>query len=117
MWCWHCSCRGDKFTSEQKLADFEYYDPITTGDSTLSAVVQSIMAAEVGGYHEMALRYFYTGLFVDLDDRHANTSDGGVHVASTGGGVWSALVYGFGGMRDYDGRITFDPRLRPRGSR
>ncbi|WP_026925831.1 glycoside hydrolase family 65 protein [Granulicoccus phenolivorans] len=100
--------QGDKFTSEQKLADFEYYDPITTGDSTLSAVVQSIMAAEVG-YHEMALRYFYTGLFVDLDDRHANTSDG-VHVASTGG-VWSALVYGFGGMRDYDGRITFDPRL------
>ncbi|MCA0376538.1 MAG: glycoside hydrolase family 65 protein, partial [Gemmatimonadetes bacterium] len=40
---------------------------------------------------------------------HGNTSDG-VHVASTGG-VWNALVYGFGGMRDYNGVIAFDPRL------
>ncbi|HHV22888.1 MAG TPA: glycoside hydrolase family 65 protein [Propionibacterium sp.] len=100
--------QGDAFTLEEKRANFEYYDPITTGDSTLSAVVQSIMAAETG-YPELALRYFYAGLFVDLDDRHRNTADG-VHVASTGG-VWSALVYGFGGMRDHGGRITFDPRL------
>ena len=99
---------GDHFSKEQKRADFEYYDPITTGDSTLSAVVQSIIAAEVG-YHDMALDYFTKGLFVDLADLHGNTSDG-VHVASTGG-VWSALVYGFGGMRDYDDAITFDPRL------
>src|SRR5690606_13367279 len=40
--------QGNHFTAEQKLADFDYYDPLTTGDSTLSAVVQSIMAAEVG---------------------------------------------------------------------
>ena len=46
--------QGDHFTAEQKRADFEYYDPITTGDSTLSAVVQSIIAAEVG-YHDLAL--------------------------------------------------------------
>ncbi len=91
--------RGDAFTVEEKRANFEYYDPITTGDSTLSSVVQSIIAAEVG-YHQLALRYFYQSLFVDLADLHANTSDG-VHVASTGG-VWSALVYGFGGL----------PRLR-----
>lgn len=101
--------RGDEFTLEQKKADFDYYDPITTGDSTLSAVVQSIMAAEVG-YHDLALRYFHAALFVDLDDRHANTSDG-VHVASTGG-VWSALVAGFGGFRDLgQGRWYLDPRL------
>ncbi|WP_437440849.1 glycoside hydrolase family 65 protein [Serinicoccus kebangsaanensis] len=99
---------GDVFTADQKLADFAYYDPITTGDSTLSAVVQSIVAAEVG-YHELALRYFYAGLFVDLEDRHGNASDG-VHVASTGG-VWSALVAGFGGMRDHGGELTLDPRL------
>ena len=47
--------QGDEFTAEQKRRDFEYYDPLTTGDSTLSAVVQSIIAAEVG-YHELALR-------------------------------------------------------------
>jgi alpha,alpha-trehalose phosphorylase len=102
--------QGDHFSSEQKRADFEYYDPITTGDSTLSGVVQSIIAAEVG-YRDLALRYFHSSLFVDLADLHGNAADG-VHVASTGG-VWNALVYGFGGMRDYDGQITFDPRLPP----
>ena len=70
--------------------------------------MQSIIAAEVG-YRELALRYFREALFVDLADLHGNTCDG-VHVASTGG-VWNALVYGFGGMRDHNGVITFDPRL------
>jgi len=100
--------QGDHFSIEQKRADFQYYDPITTGDSTLSGVVQSIIAAEVG-YRDLALRYFHSSLFVDLADLHGNTADG-VHVASTGG-VWNALVYGFGGMRDYEGVVTFDPRL------
>ena len=104
--------QGEEFTLEQKKADFDYYDPITTGDSTLSAVVQSIIAAEVG-YHDLALRYFLAALFVDLDDRHDNTADG-VHVASTGG-VWSALVAGFGGFRDHGaGRWSIDPRLPDR---
>ena len=101
--------QGGDFTAEQKRANFEYYDPITTGDSTLSAVVQSIIAAEVG-YHDLAYRYFLSALFVDLADRHGNTSDG-VHVASTGG-VWGALASGFGGFRDLgDGRWSIDPRL------
>lgn len=100
--------QGEFFTREQKLADFEYYDPITTGDSTLSAVVQSIMAAEVG-YSDLSLDYFLKALYVDLADLHQNTADG-VHVASAGG-VWNALVYGFGGFRDHRGRYTFDPRL------
>ncbi|MFT4009761.1 MAG: glycosyl hydrolase family 65 protein [Nocardioidaceae bacterium] len=101
--------QGEDFTAEEKRADFDYYDPITTGDSTLSAVVQSIIAAEVG-YHELALRYFVAAAFVDLADRHSNTSDG-VHVASTGG-TWSALVNGFGGFRDLGSGVwCFDPRL------
>jgi alpha,alpha-trehalose phosphorylase len=101
--------QGEEFTLEQKRADFDYYDPITTGDSTLSAVVQSIIAAEVG-YHDLALRYFTAALYVDLADRHANTADG-VHVASTGG-VWNALTGGFGGFRDRGaGLWCLDPRL------
>ncbi|KHL12170.1 UNVERIFIED_CONTAM: kojibiose phosphorylase, partial [Mumia flava] len=100
--------QGDAFTLEQKQRDFEYYDPITTGDSTLSAVVQAILAAEVG-YSSLAVRYFTEALYVDLADLHGNTSDG-VHVASTGG-VWSALVQGFGGFRDYSGEFSIDPRL------
>lgn len=99
---------GDEFTTEAKRADYEYYDPITTGDSTLSAVVQSIIAAEVG-YQERALESFMDGIFVDLADLHHNTGDG-VHIASAGG-VWNALVYGFGGLRDYHGALSLDPRL------
>ena len=100
--------QGNHFTDEEKLADFDYYDPLTTGDSTLSAVVQSIMAAEVG-YQDLAREYFEQALFVDLGNLHHNSSDG-VHVASAGG-VWTALVSGFGGMRDHDGLLSFDPRL------
>jgi alpha,alpha-trehalose phosphorylase len=100
--------QGDEFTPEQKLRNFEYYDALTTGDSTLSGVVQSIIAAEVG-HHQLSQQYFLSSLYVDLADLHKNTSDG-VHVASTGG-IWSALVNGYGGMRDWLGSITFDPRL------
>jgi alpha,alpha-trehalose phosphorylase len=100
--------QGNHFSAEEKLADFEYYDPLTTGDSTLSAVVQSILAAEVG-YQDLALEYFRQSIFVDLADLHHNAADG-VHVASAGG-VWTALVSGFGGMRDHFGDLSFDPRL------
>ncbi|WP_426320673.1 glycoside hydrolase family 65 protein [Microbacterium sp. E-13] len=100
--------QGNHFSDEDKLADFEYYDPLTTGDSTLSAVVQAILAAEVG-YQDLALEYFRESIFVDLGDLHHNASDG-VHVASAGG-VWTALVSGFGGMRDHFGELSFDPRL------
>ncbi|SNS66434.1 alpha,alpha-trehalose phosphorylase [Micrococcales bacterium KH10] len=100
--------QGDEFTAEEKLANFDYYDPLTTGDSTLSAVVQSIIASEVG-YQELALDYFRSAVFVDLADLHRNASDG-VHTASIGG-VWNALVCGFGGFRDYVGNFTLDPRL------
>ncbi|MCL1897872.1 MAG: glycoside hydrolase family 65 protein, partial [Micrococcales bacterium] len=99
---------SSQFTAKQKQADFDYYDPLTTGDSSLSAVAQGIMAAEVG-YQELALKYFGDALFVDLGDLHNNSADG-VHVASTGG-VWSALVSGFAGLRTDSGRIEFDPRL------
>ncbi len=98
----------DRFTAQHKRADYEYYDPITTGDSTLSAVVQSIIAAEVG-YPDRALDQFLNGVYVDLADLHHNTSDG-VHIASAGG-VWNALVYGFAGLRDAHGNLSFDPRL------
>ncbi|GAA3034442.1 glycoside hydrolase family 65 protein [Microbacterium dextranolyticum] len=100
--------QGNHFTDDEKLADFEYYDPLTTGDSTLSAVVQAILAAEVG-YQDLALQYFAQSIFVDLGDLHHNAADG-VHVASAGG-VWTALVAGFGGMRDHYGELSFDPRL------
>ena len=100
--------RSSDFSDQEKLADFNYYDPLTTGDSSLSAAVQSIVAAEVG-YRELAYEYFDEALHVDLHNTHRNTADG-VHVASTGG-VWATLVYGFGGLRDDGEVLSFDPRL------
>ena len=105
--------RSHEFTAQEKRADFEYYDALTTGDSTLSAVVQSVIAAEVG-YQRLAGHYFLSALYVDLADLHGNTLDG-VHVASTGG-IWTTLVCGFAGLRDDDGRVSFDPRLPPHWS-
>ena len=96
------------FTAEEKRRAFDFYDPITTGDSTLSACVQGIMAAEVG-HGEAALEHFIHALYIDLDDTHGNTIDG-VHIASTGG-VWSSLVSGFAGLRDQGAVPHFDPRL------
>ena len=99
---------GNEFSPEQKRRNFHYYDLLTTGDSSLSASVQSTIAAEVGLETE-ALQYFQYALLMDLGDVAGNTSDG-VHVASAAG-VWSALVNGFGGVRDFDGQLSFAPRL------
>ncbi|WP_269936513.1 glycoside hydrolase family 65 protein [Arthrobacter sp. HY1533] len=96
------------FTAEEKRRAFDFYDPITTGDSTLSACVQGIMAAEVG-HPVQAMAHFTEALFIDLDNSHNNTIDG-VHIASTGG-IWSSLVSGFAGMRDQGAMLNFDPRL------
>ena len=98
----------EKFSPELVRRNFYYYDPLTTGDSSLSACVQAIVAAQIGE-HELAMHYFRTALFMDLGDLHGNTTDG-VHLASAGG-VWMALVYGFAGMCDVGGEISFDPRL------
>ena len=99
---------GDEFSVQRKRRNFEYYDRLTTGDSSLSACVQSIIAAEIGDGRQ-ALEYFDYALLMDLANVAGNASDG-VHIASAAG-VWSALVFGFGGVRDFDGRLSFSPNL------
>ncbi|MDR0960033.1 MAG: glycoside hydrolase family 65 protein [Propionibacteriaceae bacterium] len=98
---------GDYFTAEEKRADFDYYDPLTTGDSTLAAAAHAVVAAEVG-HEEMAVAYFRDALMVDLANLHGNTEDG-VHIAAIGG-LWTTLVHGFGGLRDRVG-FHLDPHL------
>jgi alpha,alpha-trehalose phosphorylase len=99
---------GDAFTAEEKLRNFAYYDALTVRDSSLSACVQAILAAEVGA---LGLAYDYLGeaALLDLDDREHNTRDG-LHLASLAG-AWAALVAGFGGVRLRDGGLSFAPRL------
>jgi len=99
---------GDSFTPEEKLRDFEYYEPLTVRDSSLSACTQAVMAAEVG-HLDLAYDYFAEAALMDLDDLEHNTRDG-IHIASVAG-TWIAAVCGFGGMRDHGGRLSFAPRL------
>ena len=104
---------GDQFSLEQKRRNFDFYDPLTTGDSSLSVSIQSILAFKLG-YFEKARDYIEYALLMDLADVAANVADG-CHIASMGG-TWMAMVYGVLGMRDYKGEISFDPRLsRKRG--
>jgi alpha,alpha-trehalose phosphorylase len=100
--------RGDAFSPEAKTRDFEYYEGLTVRDSSLSAFVQAVVAAEVG-HLELAYDYFGEAALLDLDDLHHNTRDG-VHLASLAG-AWIAAVAGFGGMRDHEGFLAFAPQL------
>ena len=102
--------RGEHFDLDTKRRNFDYYDPITTGDSSLSACVQSIMAATVG-HAELAHRYFAESLTLDLVDSHGNSADG-VHVANAGG-VWAAVVHGLAGVRTEGDRVHVTPTPFP----
>ena len=65
---------GDEFSEEQKRRNFDYYDPLTTGDSSLSACVQGIIAAEIGRERQ-ALEYFQHALLMDLGNVAGNASE------------------------------------------
>jgi alpha,alpha-trehalose phosphorylase len=102
---------GDRFDAEQKARDFSYYERITVRDSSLSASIQSIVAAEVGAL-DLADDYLYETAFVDLHGLSGDTA-GGVHLAASAG-TWLAVVAGFGGLRDHGPRLEFAPRLPDR---
>lgn len=101
---------GEDFPPETKKRNFDFYDPLTTGDSSLSSCVEAIIAAQTGDM-EKAIRYGMAALLMDLADVGGNVKDG-CHIASMGG-TWMMLVYGFGGMRDNDGMLSFWPRRAP----
>lgn len=97
---------GHEFSEEQKRRNFDYYDRLTTGDSSLSACIQSIVASEIG-YDKYVLRYLLAALLMDLGDASGNVKDG-CHIASMGG-AWMGAIYGLAGFRDYRGRLSFNP--------
>jgi alpha,alpha-trehalose phosphorylase len=97
-----------EFTDDEKQRDFEYYEPLTVRDSSLSACIQAIVAAETG-HVDLAYDYWGEAALMDLDDLEHNTSDG-LHIASLAGS-WMVAVNGFGGLRDSEGSLSFHPRL------
>ncbi|HRS22336.1 MAG TPA: glycosyl hydrolase family 65 protein, partial [Clostridia bacterium] len=101
---------GHKFSLEQKRRDYEYYEKVTTHDSSLSACIFSIVANDIG-YHEEAYDYFIKTARMDLDDYQGNTHHG-VHTANMAGS-WMCIVNGFAGMRVYDDILSFKPYIHP----
>ncbi|WP_431239053.1 glycoside hydrolase family 65 protein [Mycolicibacterium aichiense] len=96
------------FTDEQKARNVDYYERRTVRDSSLSASTQAVMCADVG-HLELAHDYTQEAALIDLRDLHRNTRDG-LHMASLAG-TWTALVAGFGGLRDDEHILSLDPAL------
>jgi alpha,alpha-trehalose phosphorylase len=99
---------SNEFSLDDKRRDFDYYERVTTHDSSLSSCIFSMVASEVG-YHDKAYAYFMETARLDLDNTHGNT-EYGVHTAAMAG-TWLGVAYGFAGMRiDTDG-LRFAPVL------
>ncbi|NQT61068.1 MAG: beta-phosphoglucomutase [Bacteroidetes bacterium] len=100
----------DQYSFSQKRRDFDYYEPLTTGDSSLSACIQGIIALELG-YCDIGKNYARSTAFVDIDDLQGNTSEG-LHTASMAGS-WMLVVYGFAGLRYREGVPWIYPHYLP----
>jgi len=87
---------------------FDYYEKITTHDSSLSSCIFSIMASKIG-YHKKAYDYFIETARLDLDNTHGNTKDG-LHMANMGG-TWMAIVFGFAGLRIKEAGLSLAPKI------
>ena len=97
-----------EFTEEQKKINWDYYEPKTMHDSSLSAVIHCIVANDIGLSKE-AYKYFEKASRIDLGNKMGNSSHG-LHAASLGG-LWQAAVHGFGGVRVVDGVVYCYPHL------
>lgn len=92
----------------QQRRNLDYYSRVTTHDSTLSSVSFAIKAARLGD-EETALAFHRECAFVDLENRHGNTSHG-LHMAALAGS-WLVLAQGWGGLRLDGDMPAFTPRL------
>lgn len=99
---------GEHFTFEEKKINYDFYEPLTTHDSSLSTCIFSIVASEIG-YYKKAYDYFMCTARMDLDDHKGNTKNG-VHTANMGG-TWMCIVNGFAGMRINNDTLCFNPYL------
>ena len=97
-----------RFILAEKIRNFDFYEKYTTGDSSLSHCIMSIMASQTGN-DEKALDYFNKTVRMDIDDVNGNSRDG-IHTACMAGS-WMSVVYGFAGFEDYGGEYSFNPHL------
>ncbi len=100
---------SEDFTREEKQAAWDFYEPITLHDSTLSFGIHGLFAARMG-LMDKAWDYFNKSLNLDLDDIMKNTGKEGIHFAALGAS-WQGIINGFAGIEFVDGILNMNPNL------
>jgi maltose phosphorylase len=101
---------SQSFSMGQKKANYEYYEPKTLHESSLSPAIHSILACELGKMDE-ALKFFANATRLDLDNYNRNANEG-LHISSIAI-AWVNIVYGFGGLRTDGDNLSFAPVSPP----
>jgi len=101
-------CFEDEFSTDTIRRNYEFYEPRTVHESSLSPCIHSILANRIGKFEDAYDLYLRTSR-LDLDDYNREV-DEGLHITSMGG-TWMSVVLGFGGMRIREGMISFNPHL------
>lgn len=100
--------QSHEFTEEMRRKIFDFYEPKTIHDSSLSASIHSIVACDIG-YRDEAYGYLRQACRMDLDNVNRNVCYG-IHAACMGS-CYMMIVNGFAGMRIYDDRVRFKPYM------
>ncbi|WP_080146544.1 glycoside hydrolase family 65 protein [Marinilactibacillus piezotolerans] len=95
-----------EYSLDEKERNFDFYEPMTVHESSLSPLVHSILASELGK-KEKAFEMYERTARLDLDNYNNDTEDG-LHITSMSGG-WLSIVHGFAGMRTLTGELSFEP--------
>ena len=98
----------DQFTTEELEKHFDFYEPFTVHESSLSPCVHSIQAAKLNRMKQAYTFYLRTSR-LDLDDYNKEVEEG-LHITSMAG-TWMSIVEGFGGMRVIEDKLSFAPRI------
>jgi maltose phosphorylase len=98
----------DHFTIEELERHFDFYEPFTVHESSLSPCVHSIQASKLNRL-EQAYAFYLRTSRLDLDDYNREVEEG-LHITSMAG-TWMSIVEGFGGMRVIDDKLSFFPRI------
>jgi len=98
----------DHFQKETIKKHFDFYEPFTVHESSLSPCVHSILAAKIDNMDKAYEMYLRTSR-LDLDDYNHEVHEG-LHITSMAG-TWLSIVQGFGGMRNFDGQLSFAPQI------
>ena len=96
------------FSQEELERHFDFYEPFTVHESSLSPCVHSIQAAKLGRM-EQAYTFYLRTSRLDLDDYNKEVKEG-LHITSMAG-TWMSIVEGFGGMRVLNDQLCFAPRI------